>query len=126
MAYTVELQKSAYRHLEAARMLAKGTCRGVAGYLYGIAAECAVKAMMEAANVRIDEAFFAHFPDLRTILRDALRGRNVKPLSSFINDDSFMNNWHVRMRYAGAKQIKDEWVISWADQAGRVVNAMGT
>jgi hypothetical protein len=71
---------------------------------------------------------YAHFPELRTLLRDALQGRNrsVKPLSVFIFNDAFMNNWHISMRYADADQIKGDWVRAWQKQARDVVNAMGT
>jgi hypothetical protein len=45
MAFTNKLPKAAYRHLEAADMLCAdpGRRKDVAGYLYGIAAECAIK-----------------------------------------------------------------------------------
>ncbi|WP_148273525.1 hypothetical protein [Stigmatella aurantiaca] len=127
MAFTPNLPAAARRHLEAAEELVTGTRQDVAGYLYGIAAECAVKAMMENIPlVRRDEAFYAHFPELRTILRDALQGRVARPLSALINDDRFLNNWHVRMRYADSRQILSDWVAAWSEQARRAVNAMGS
>lgn len=76
----------------AAEAIRTGAHRGVAGYLYGIAAECAVKAMMEASGPRLNDAFYKHFPELRTILRTALRGQHGKTLARFVADDSFMNN----------------------------------
>jgi hypothetical protein len=71
---------------------------------------------------------YAHFPDLRTLLRDALQGRhpNVTLLSRFVLNDSFMNNWHISMRYADARQIRDEWVKAWQEQAKAAVGSMGT
>jgi hypothetical protein len=30
------------------------------------------------------------------------------------------------MRYADARQIRDEWIDKWAEQARRAVSAMGT
>jgi hypothetical protein len=124
MAFTRDLRKSARRHLEAAQTLATGTRKDVAGYLYGIAAECAIKVMMELAPVRNNDAFYAHFPQLRTLLRDALKGRRSIPLSTFINDDSFMNNWDINMRYADGAQVRPEWVAAWGGQASRAVSAM--
>lgn len=67
----------------------------------------------------------AHFPELRNRLRDCLQGRNAQILMAFINDDAFMNNWHISMRYADARQIRKEWVEAWQKQARDVVNAMG-
>ncbi|XXF77157.1 HEPN domain-containing protein [Myxococcaceae bacterium GXIMD 01537] len=127
MAFTPNMTAAARRNLEAADALAEGARRDVAGYLYGIAAECAIKAMM--ANVpltRRDDAFFAHFPELRTLLRDSIQGRSAKPLAAFINDDRFLNNWDVKMRYADARQILERWVVEWRDQARRAVSAMGS
>ncbi|WP_437751327.1 hypothetical protein [Sorangium sp. So ce1389] len=88
MAFTAKLPQAAYRNLQAADVLESGHRRDVAGYLYGIAAECAIKQMMVPLSLPAEhdknEIFFSHFPELRTRLRDALQGRNAKPLSSFV------------------------------------------
>lgn len=127
MAFTVNMPEAAKRNLEAAETLAKSARRDVAGYLYGIAAECALKAMVaETALLRRDDIFYAHFPELRTLLRDAVKGRSMKRISAFVDNDSFLNNWNVRMRYAAAPQILDHWVSEWAQQARRAVNTIGT
>lgn len=126
MTFTHNMTSAARRHLHAAEALRTGAHRGVAGYLYGIAAECAIKAMMEVSGPRLDDAFYKHFPELRTILRTALHGRRGQTLARFVADDSFMNNWDIRMRYADARQIREEWIDKWAEQARRVVSAMGT
>ncbi|HYN77965.1 MAG TPA: hypothetical protein VES73_09240 [Lamprocystis sp. (in: g-proteobacteria)] len=51
MSYTPDLTAAARRHLAAAEALADGASRRVAGYLYGIAVECAIKAMMREAGL---------------------------------------------------------------------------
>jgi len=127
MAFTPNMPAAARRHLVAAEELADTARWDVAGYLYGIAAECAIKTMMENIPLaRRQEAFYAHFPELRTLLRDTLQGRSARPLSAFINDDRFLNNWHVSMRYADAQQISEQWVTAWREQARRAVSAMGS
>jgi hypothetical protein len=126
MAFTHDMMSAARRHLHAAEELRTGKHRGVAGCLYGIAAECAIKAMMEVSGPRVNDAFYKHFPELRTILRTALQGRRGQTLARFVEDPSFMNNWDIRMRYADARQIRDEWIDKWAEQARRIVSAMGT
>jgi hypothetical protein len=73
-----------------------------------------------------DKIIYAHFPELRTLLRDALKGRNAKPLSTFIFNDAFMNHWEIGMRYADARQINGKWVDTWRQQAQDAVGAMGT
>jgi hypothetical protein len=126
------LPNAARRHLHAAEMLFAdpGHRRDVAGYLYGLAAECAIKEMVTrlrlAPPYEKDKILFAHFPELRTLLRDTLKGRRATPLWAFIFDDAFMNNWHVKMRYADGQKIREEWVEAWQKQAKDAVGAMGT
>lgn len=130
MSYTPDLRAAAHRHFDAAEALAKGPCRRVAGYLYGIAAECAVKAMMLDARLvpkgGKEDPFYAHFPELRTMLRDSLAGRRGGQLLAFISDDSFMNHWNTDMRYCNGEEIQASWVDAWQTQARHVRAAMDT
>jgi hypothetical protein len=118
------MKAAARRNLVAAEALNQKANRGVAGYLYGIAAECAIKALMASGGPRINDAFYKHFPELRSILRNACAGRRSVTLARFINDDAFMNNWHVTMRYAEAKDIAEHWIDTWATQARGAVSAI--
>lgn len=123
--YPHNLPRAARRTLDAAERLDRPARADVAGYLYGLAAECAVKHMStQIPSARGDDVFYAHFPELRTLLRDRLQGRNAKILLRYIEDDAFMNNWHVSMRYCSGSEIRRRWVESWARQARDVVNAM--
>jgi len=124
MAFETDLRAAANRHLLAGNELLSGSRHDVAGYLFGIAAECAVKRLMAIAGIRRDDAFYGHFPELRTILRNFMTGRNAQILARFINDDAFMNNWEITMRYAAARQIRADWVERWSKQAREVVGAM--
>jgi hypothetical protein len=115
MAFATDMPAAARRHLLAAEILAAGHRRDVAGYLYGIAAECAVKAMMSEVGFRPSpeaarrtDPFFAHFPELRTMLRDAPQLRKGTPMHRFIQNDSFMNQWSTRMRYSHGKDIQKQ------------------
>jgi hypothetical protein len=132
MAFTPNLPEAARRHLQAAELLCTdpGHRKDVAGYLYGIAAECAIKQMvipLKLAPEHDKNAIeYAHFPELRTMLRDALQGRRqtTDALFRFVFDDAFMNNWHIKMRYADAKQVRAEWITAWQKQAKNAVDAM--
>lgn len=124
---------SARRHLEAADNLMPSARYDVAGYLFGIAAECAIKAMMRDYGLqtskgasRREDPFYAHFPELRTMLRDRLQGRSAGTLAQFIHDDRFMSHWSTDMRYSAASDVKKKWVEIWSQQARNVVGAMGT
>jgi hypothetical protein len=132
MTFGIDMPAAARRHLQAANLVGEQR-RDVAGYLYGIAAECAIKAMMRDAGVRIpsdlsrrDHPYYAHFPELRTLLRDLLKGRRGTPLTTFIQNDAFMNQWSTRMRYSDGRDIKFEWVTIWATQARQAVASIGT
>jgi hypothetical protein len=133
MPFGTDMPAAARRHLLAAEELNAGMRHDRAGYLYGIAAECAVKAMMLEAGMRpisehktTGDPFFAHFPDLKTTLRDTLKGRRSSRLIGYIGNKAFMNNWSTRMRYCHGREIRIQWVQAWAQQAKQVVAAIGT
>ncbi|WP_200331284.1 hypothetical protein [Thiocystis violacea] len=134
MAYGIDLSASARRHLEAAHVLYDDEKRrDVAGYVYGIAAECAVKAMMREAGMqpltkdkRREDPFYAHFPELKTLLRDLPLGRRGTTLMKFIENPNFMSQWDTDMRYCKGDDINRNWVDRWRNQAKDVVGAIGT
>lgn len=132
MGFGLDLPASARRHLEAANYL-RTRRPDVAGYLFGIAAECAIKAMMLDANIRPmdrqarrQDPFFAHFPELRTMLRDMKLGRGARSLLRYVEDASFMNNWSTDMRYAHGRDVQAKWVDAWAEHARQAVASIGT
>lgn len=133
MAFTPNMADAARRNLAAANVLAPDNFQ-VAGYLFGIAAECAVKAMMLEGrmtpslpdNREKDDPFYAHFPELRTRLRDVLQGRALAHLSRLVGDDSFMSQWAIEIRYAGKNQVESAWVEKWQKQAKTAVDLIGT
>jgi hypothetical protein len=131
MAYTNNMPAAARRHLLAADLLAGGHRRDVAGYLYGIAAECAVKAMMLDAGLRPgpnrrEDPFYMHFPFLQTALLDRIQGRMATPLSTFLKNGAFLSNWSTDMRYSKGDEVQEAWVVMWGDQAKHAVASIGT
>lgn len=134
MAYTPDMPNAARRNLLAANLLySEKTRMDVAGYLYGIAAECALKAMMQDAGFRpLDlenrkaDPFFAHFPGLRTMLKDSLHGRKSATLRRKIENDNFFSQWDIQMRYCKGSDIKDSWIDTWKEQANDIVSCIGT
>lgn len=135
MSFEPNMPAAAHRHLIAADIL--NTEKGrpdVAGYLYGIAAECAIKAMMLEANLwpipdpanRAGSPYYAHFPELRTMLRDTLQSRRGTPLVNFVSNDNFLTQWSTNMRYAKGNSVDPRWIVLWSQQAKSAVGAMGT
>ena len=136
MAFSTSYAEAARQNLGSADALSEGDRprRAVAGYLYGLAAECALKqigkrfgslGMDDDANDR-DNPFMAHFPVLKTLLRDRLQGRMKGELRGFIENDRFMHHWDVRQRYARNGEVNDSWVDDWKGQARDVVGLMNS
>jgi hypothetical protein len=138
MEYSQNLADSARRHLGAAISLHNdnepGTRpgkRAVAGYLFGLAGELALKKMMSDSGMRPrnnvqkrDDPFYAHFPILRTLLRDNAQGRRQGELMRHANDAKLFQNWDTNMRYAPTKDIRDDWTKQWRSQAEALVQTM--
>ena len=139
MAYSTDLASAARRHLQAAQRLDDGAAPvhlqkrdvAVAGYLYGVAGECAVKQIMRQANIRPlpvaerrDDPYYAHFPALRRMLLDTLCGRRSAPLRAILEDGGLMSEWSTDMRYAPAKDVLPRHVTRWRKDAQRLVGAM--
>lgn len=137
MAYSQDMRKAARRHLKAAQILHGQTgagdqpgCRAVAGYLFGLAGELAVKALMRDSGMnplppeqRRDDPFFAHFPDLRKMLSTA-KGLRSGELRRFSEDSDLFQNWNVAMRYAPTKDINAVWVEKWKVSAEQLIERM--
>lgn len=123
MPYTPNMKASARRHFDAAkRLYDDGKRKDVAGYLYGVAAECAVKAMVRdtgGGEVR------GHFPDeLPTRIRDATSFRGQAKILNLINNNNFMSNWSTDMRYCKESDIDSKSVAKWAAEAKQALHAM--
>lgn len=139
MAYSVDLKKSARRHLMAAQVLYsqdrpgdRPGCKSVAGYLFGIAGELAIKQIIHRSEItpspktqRRDDPFYAHFPTLRTLLA-TVPGRRAGELRRWSEDPHLFENWDIAMRYAPTSDICENWVDSWKKSAEELVNRMDT
>lgn len=131
MAFNANMEAAARRHLAAAVALRKCRHDHAAAYLFGIAAECAVKAMMVEAGVypsqpRSNDPHYDHFPQLRTAALDRLDGRRGATLSRLLQNSTFMGNWTITIRYAEGKDINPKWIDDWAEHARQSVASIGT
>jgi hypothetical protein len=138
MAYTFNVENAARRHFMAAETLHAATgagtqpgCKAVAGYLFGLAGELAVKQMMRESGIqplpdaqRRHDPFYAHFPDLKNLLLDHLSGRRAGPLLRVARSNSF-RNWDTKMRYAPTKDVPESRVDEWRADAKELVDQMG-
>jgi hypothetical protein len=138
MGYRQDLAGSARRHVAAAILLhdhnrpghAAGD-RAIAAYLFGLAGELALKKMMKDSGMREldnsrrgDDPFYAHFPNIKTLLRDAAHGRRHGELLRHATDNTLFQSWDTSMRYAPTSDIDSRWTGSWKLQAEKLVRDM--
>lgn len=134
MAYTQDLPSAARRHRDAALSLdvdPPAGKRDVAGYLFGVAAECALKEIMRVSGMRPlprecrrDDPFFMHFPELKTTLRDRAHGRHQARLVHHARDGALMSEWDTDMRYAPGRDVLAKPLAKWREQAVALVTEM--
>ena len=118
------MTKAAHRNWDAAERLrnAQAPDRTTAGYLYGIAAECAIKALfrdMPWTTDSKDGPVYAHFPQLKIKLRDAISGRGAALLTRF-TDQHYMEGWAIDIRYSDGTRPDAATLDRWrahADEA---------
>lgn len=135
MGYGQDMRAAAHRHLRAAQLLySQGGagdqpgCRAVAGYLFGIAGELAVKVLLRKSGwkpleERREDPMYAHFPALKALLGE-VQGRRAGELRQLADNPRLFQNWDIAMRYAPANDIKEDWVTSWKDSAESLVHRM--
>jgi hypothetical protein len=125
------LRVAARRHLKAAQVLyaqdgagLQPGCMAVAGYLFGLAGELAVKELMRDSGLkpledkdRHDDPFYAHFPTLKILLATA-SGRRAGELRKVSEDASLFQYWNI--------EINAKWVAAWKDCAEQLIERMET
>jgi hypothetical protein len=138
MSYGQDFCGAAHRHYDSAEVLSdvelpglKPGCNAVAGYLYGLAGELAVKHMMRDSGYRPlpteqrrDDPFYAHFPMLKSLLRNNNYGRRAQELKAIAEDTSLFQWWDTDMRYAPTHEIPQERVVRWGQSAKDLLERM--
>lgn len=117
------MTKAAHRNWDAAERLMSTVApdRTTAGYLYGIAAECAIKAFyrqMPWTNDNKDGPVFAHFPKLKEKLRDSISGRGAELLMQF-TDEHYMEGWTIDIRYSDGTRPDTRTLQCWRRDADK-------
>lgn len=136
MGYSTNMQEAAHRHMDAAEELQALTapgrqprCGAVAGYLYGLAGEMAIKQLLHSSTIRKkkdrkDDPYYAHFPKLRDLVMDRVSGRKAAQLNKLVNNPRLFQFWDVGMRYAPTAEITAERIRLWRRQARQLMDAM--
>lgn len=138
MAYSHDYQISARRHLKAADVLfaldtggAQPGAKAVAGYLYGLAGELAVKQMMTQSGMRPladdqrrNDPFYKHFPELKSFLLTSAAGRRSGELLSVARTAQVFQEWSTDMRYAPTHEVSTRRVDAWQNDAKTLIGRM--
>ena len=119
--FTPNMAKAAHRNWAAAERLKNAAApdRTTAGYLYGIAAECAIKALFREipwTTDKRDGPVYAHFPDLKAKLRDSISGRGAALLVQF-TDQHYMEGWAIDVRYSDGTRPDAATLERWRAHA---------
>jgi hypothetical protein len=122
MAYRIDFSASAKRHWLDAEMLLKSKRAQCAGYHYGYAAECVLKSVLYIHHLprredRRNDPYWAHFPELRTLLIRDGRGRLPQKLYQLIAQASFTQYWDTDIRYATDHAVDEDRANLWRKQA---------
>ncbi len=118
MALSINLVEAARRARRAAQDLDGRNQHQVAGYLYGLAAECAVKEVArQVPCTRTDEILYAHFPELRNLILDVAQGRAADRLRRVVEHGSFLSEWTIKVRYAPNSEVTQKQVDRWKKDA---------
>jgi hypothetical protein len=76
------------------------------------------------SNERRDDPYYAHFPILKTLLRDSAKGRRAGELRRVADNGRLFQHWDTDMRYAPTSDIQGEWVADWKKDAEELVDRM--
>jgi len=122
MAYSADLAQAAQRHFDDAKILQDKKRFSNAGYHYGLSAECAIKSKLQEIwghndHPDIHNAMYAHFPEMRNTVLAAIGGRSANALRNLLDSPAFMQNWHIRMRYADNNAVQENTVKRWHKDA---------
>ena len=124
------MRKSAQQHHAAALVLHERRQKAVAAYLFGLAAECAVKAIMLSCRIadagNRESAYWAHFPQLRTQLHTVAHGRRNFSALRFATKSDFLTDWDITIRYTESAKVLElsNRYERWYENAKTAIDAM--
>jgi hypothetical protein len=115
---------AAQRHFEDAELLRRETRLDNAGHHYGVAGECAVKAVcVEEAGIRPPKHFDSDpNRDLRGAAVPNLAGRKGQRILAIL--PTLFVGWSVHDRYSATGQIQMAQVEQWRSDAEKALNLM--
>ena len=116
--YPLHYREAAERHYHDGIGLQQHKRFSNAGYHFGFAAECALKASLHDLGLRYgrDGVMQHHFPDLLEATL-ALQGRVGAPWLTLLRTPRFLAGWRIRLRYSKSKAVKSTEAELWRSDA---------
>lgn len=133
--------ESARRHFQDANTLLRSSRKANAGHLFGVAAECGVKALLVASRVPIDtegsigslpgvkgKGFRDHMPNLAQALTDFMGnipdGRRAATYLSTLSGLGNFSDWRIEHRYWREAALPLGSIERWQSAAGGVMTVL--
>jgi len=92
-------------------------------HLYGLAAECALKACMQAIPGSARELPRKHLPELANDARRWLNRKRHRGLLILLTKKDYMDGWDIQNRYLAAACLTDDKCTQFRDHALRTLEA---
>lgn len=109
------------RHLEDAELLHDGSRWANADHLYGLSAECGLKAVMSIHGIPIEgKKYRKHVPDLWSVFEGFARGHSGKAYLKLLPDGVPFADWSIDGRYANRRDFESGNVMPHRDAARRI------
>ena len=122
-----DMASAARRHYDDGVRLESASRHDNAGYHFGFAAECSVKAALMKQGIRgenNDRVLFLHFPALRETALGVAQGRSFAALIRLMAKPSFMQHWDTKMRYLTTGYLDAKRVAKWKDEAKEAIGTL--
>lgn len=118
-----DYNSSAKRHFKDAVILADNKAFDNAGYLIGLAVECALKQKCRISRPDIVRGN-GHLPDLIHLAKRKVDNRRDIMLLKALNDELF-KAWVIDIRYASTGNIDETQFVAWLNQAKIIFRLSG-
>lgn len=121
MLYLEDYADAHERHWEDAEYLWKYQRLPNADYLYGLSAECALKALLEVElGGEVRKKYRWHVNHLWSNFLTTAEGRTLAPYAALLKSGTPFADWDVSLRYAGRQQFSRDFVGRHRDGATKV------
>ncbi len=95
-----------------------------ATHLFGLAAECALKLLLEKIP-GMQEIPHKHLPDLRDSVLRNLSRRGNEGIRQLLNSNDYMERWDIANRYWPERAFSEQTCETYRDHSRRTLHAIG-